>query len=112
VISQIRTLIAAGYETTSCAPFSSFPPSHHQLMSTTAALSWAMIELSRDHDLQARVRAEILAAFPVEDPSHDDLASGLPLLDALVHEVLRFYPPLSIARRTVCPSLPARPALR
>jgi cytochrome P450 len=77
---------------------------HIQLSSTdfvSAALTWIMLELCKDLDLQARVRAELLAAFPAEDPTYDELTNDLPLLDAVLHEVLRVYPPLFGARRTV-----------
>jgi cytochrome P450 len=63
-----------------------------------------MIELARDPDLQARVRAELHHAFPGSaDADYDTLSdpSNLPLLDAVVHEVLRVYPPLLEALRTV-----------
>jgi hypothetical protein len=60
-----------------------------------------MIELCRNPDLQARVRAELLAAFPVEDPTHEELASETPLLDAVVHEVFRLHPPVLESWRTV-----------
>jgi cytochrome P450 len=60
-----------------------------------------MIELCRDPDLQTRVRAELLAAFPVEDPTYEELASEMPLLDAVVHEVFRLHPPVLESWRTV-----------
>lgn len=63
-----------------------------------------MIELARDPDLQTRVRAELHNAFPGSaDADYETLSdpSSLPLLDAVVHEVLRVYPPILEALRTV-----------
>jgi cytochrome P450 len=60
-----------------------------------------LIELCRHPDLQERVRAELFASFPVEDPTYEDLTNGAPLLDGLVHETLRLHPPVLEMWRTV-----------
>jgi cytochrome P450 len=67
-----------------------------------ATLTWTLVELCRDPALQKRVRAELLEAFPIEDPTYEELTSVLPLFDAVIHEVLRLHPPLDEAWRTVC----------
>jgi hypothetical protein len=102
---QIKTVIVAGGETT---PSTSFTVCTHRPGSAktwspplSPTLTWALIELCRSLDLQNRVRHEIVSAFPVEDPTYDELVNGLPLLDALVHETLRAHPALEDALRTV-----------
>ncbi|KAH7906851.1 cytochrome P450, partial [Hygrophoropsis aurantiaca] len=75
VLSQMRVLLLAGYETTSIT------------------LTWALISLSQDLEKQARLREELLQ-FSNTDPTYDQLNSSLPYLDAVVHEVLRLYPPV------------------
>jgi cytochrome P450 len=66
-------------------------------------LTWTLIELVRQPELQERLRAEILAAFPGRDPTADELASPsvLPYLDAVVHETLRLHPAVTEAPRKV-----------
>ncbi|KAH7907651.1 cytochrome P450 [Hygrophoropsis aurantiaca] len=71
VLSQMRVLLLAGYETT----------------------SWALINLSQDLETQARLREELLQ-FSNTDPTYDQLNSSLPYLDAVVHEILRLHPPI------------------
>ncbi|KAG2076362.1 cytochrome P450 [Suillus decipiens] len=74
VMAQMKVLLVAGYETTSIS------------------LTWALIELSRHPDVQTRLGEE-LVAFGA-DPTYDQLKANLPYLDAVVHEILRFHPPL------------------
>jgi cytochrome P450 len=104
VTAQIRTLIVAGYETTSGMHLIQTCFSCYVLIQSNplATLSRILIELCRDAGLQKRVRAELLEAFPVQDPTYEALTNELPLLDALVHEVLRVLPPIPEAWRTVC----------
>ncbi|EIW78646.1 cytochrome P450 [Coniophora puteana RWD-64-598 SS2] len=83
IIDEMRTLLFAGYETSSIS------------------LSWALVELSKDQDNQRKLRQE-LEQFNGTDPSYDDLTNGLPILDAVVHEVLRLHPPLPEVTRVVC----------
>ncbi|GLB45491.1 putative cytochrome P450 [Lyophyllum shimeji] len=68
-------LIGAGYET------------------TAISLTWALIELSRKPEIQAKLRDE-LAASSREDPSYEQLTNGLPYLDAVACETLRLHPAL------------------
>ncbi|KAA1478646.1 cytochrome P450 [Dentipellis sp. KUC8613] len=76
VSADMKILIVAGYETTSIS------------------MTWALIELARHQDKQAKLRAELLAEFGASDPSWDQLTHGLPYLDAVVHEILRTHAPV------------------
>lgn len=53
---------------------------------------WALIELSRNPDIQTKLRAELLKFGA--DPTYDQLPNNLPYLDAVVHETLRVHAPL------------------
>jgi len=55
-------------------------------------VKWALIELSRHPEYQRRLREELRSNFPTGDPTWDQLAYGLPFLDAVVHEILRIHP--------------------
>ncbi|KAI9456893.1 cytochrome P450 [Boletus coccyginus] len=74
VVAQIKMLLVAGYET------------------TAISLSWALLELSRNPDVQTRLRNELLEHGT--DPTYDQLSNGLPYLDAVIHEILRIHPPI------------------
>ena len=63
------------------------------------AVQWALIELSRNPDIQSKLRAELLE-FGV-DPTYDQLTNNLPYLDAVVHETLRMHAPLHDLLRMV-----------
>ncbi|KAF8436007.1 cytochrome P450 [Boletus edulis BED1] len=75
VTAQAKTLLLAGYE------------------STSISLTWALIELSKNPDIQTKLRAELLEFGA--DPTYDQLLNGLPYLDAVVHETLRMHAPFS-----------------
>ncbi|KAH0839444.1 cytochrome P450 [Lanmaoa asiatica] len=81
VLAQMKVLLLAGYETTS----SEFLP------------SWTLIELSRNPDIQTKLRNELLEFG--SDPTYDQLANGLPYLDAVVHEILRTHAPVRESTR-------------
>lgn len=79
IIAQVRTIMLAGQETTS------------------NTLSWALYELAKQPHIQTRLRAEVRAAegslrergaadFTVAD------FEAMPYLQAVLKEVLRFYP--------------------
>ncbi|KAG2127115.1 cytochrome P450 [Suillus clintonianus] len=72
VLAQARVLLIAGFETTS------------------VTMTWALIQLARNPDMQMRLRDECLDFGST--PSYDDLTNKLPYLDAVVHEVLRLHP--------------------
>ncbi|KAI6023312.1 cytochrome P450 [Pisolithus marmoratus] len=73
VVAQMKGLIFAGYET----------------MSST--MTWALLELARNPDIQSKLRQELLAFG--EEPTYDQQQHSLPYLDAVVHEALRVHPP-------------------
>jgi cytochrome P450 len=50
-----------------------------------------LYELATHIDLQDQLREEVIAAG---DPSFDDFALRLPLLDAVLKETLRLHPPI------------------
>ncbi|KAJ6535121.1 cytochrome P450 [Mycena capillaripes] len=79
VIAQINVLLLAGYETTSIS------------------LTWALIELSRNSAIQAKLRAELVKTDG--DLTWDDLSAHGSFLDAFVCEILRFHPPLPETQR-------------
>ncbi|EIW82619.1 cytochrome P450 [Coniophora puteana RWD-64-598 SS2] len=80
VLSQIKLLLLAGYETTSIS------------------LSWILAELAQHKDVQEKLREE-LSQFVGKDPSYDQLTSGLPYLDAVVLETLRLHPAVTETAR-------------
>ncbi|TFY51287.1 hypothetical protein EVJ58_g10649 [Rhodofomes roseus] len=80
VLSQMKVLILAGYETTSIS------------------LSWCLLELCKKPEVQQKLREELLE-FGNEDPTWDQLTHELPYLDAVVHETLRLHPPLPETER-------------
>ncbi|EIW74082.1 cytochrome P450 [Coniophora puteana RWD-64-598 SS2] len=75
VLSQIKLLLVAGYETTSIS------------------LSWALTELAKNKDVQTKLREE-LSQFVGKDPTYEQLNNGLPYLDAVVLETLRIHAPV------------------
>ncbi|KAJ7434787.1 cytochrome P450 [Mycena galericulata] len=79
VLAQISVLLLAGYET------------------TAISLTWALIEVSRNPTVQAKLRDEILQAGG--EPTWDDLTNNLPFLDAVACEILRLHPPLPELQR-------------
>ena len=86
LLDQVRSLMAAGFDTTS------------------GAASWLVLELGRNPAALAAVRAEVEAVLGDGAPTTDDLR-GLPLTLGAVHEVLRLWPPGPAApRMSVAPS--------
>ena len=80
VLDQVRSLIAAGYDTTS------------------AAAAWVVHELGRNPDALGAVRTEVEAVVGDRPPTLDDLRQ-LPTVDGVVREVLRLWPPGFVAGR-------------
>ncbi|KAG2127110.1 cytochrome P450 [Suillus clintonianus] len=80
VLAQARALLLAGSETTS------------------ASMTWALIELARNPDMQTRLRNECLGFGP--SPSYDELTNKLPYLDAVANEVLRVHPSVTESIRS------------
>lgn len=90
IVSQMRTIISAGYETVSAII------AVHSLFSFVGwwcsriiYLQWMLYEIAINPIFQAELREEICA---VPDHSLDDLNSQLPLLDAALKETLRLHP--------------------
>ncbi|RIB27825.1 cytochrome P450, partial [Gigaspora rosea] len=77
LVSQVMTLILAGYETTS------------------TALSWALYFLAKHPDIQDRLRKEILNVFTNSDhfPTFDEI-DQLKYLECVFKETLRIVPPV------------------
>ncbi|KAG1860917.1 cytochrome P450 [Suillus subluteus] len=73
-LRQARVLLLAGFET------------------TAVTMTWALVELARNPDVQTKLRDECLEFGPT--PSYDDLANKLPYLDAVANEVLRLHAPI------------------
>jgi cytochrome P450 len=72
---QLRTLLAAGHETTS------------------TSLTWALYHIYRDDSVRERLVAELSSRpTPLE-------MTALPYLNAVIHETLRMHPPVPIVLR-------------
>ncbi|PPQ88095.1 hypothetical protein CVT25_014393 [Psilocybe cyanescens] len=71
IVSQMRTVMSAGYETVS------------------AVVAWMLYEIASHPDFQDELRDEICA---IPDHSFDHLNNELPLLDAALKETLRLHP--------------------
>lgn len=87
LVDQVRSLMAAGFDTTS------------------GAASWLVVELGRNPEALAAVRAEVDAVLGDRAPTIDDLRA-LPLALGAVQEVLRMWPPGPAApRKAIAPSV-------
>jgi cytochrome P450 len=80
LLDQVRSLMAAGFDTTS------------------GAASWLVLELGRNPEVMAAVRAEVDAVLGARAPTTDDLRA-LPLTLGAVQEALRLWPPGPAAPR-------------
>ncbi len=86
LLDQVRSLMAAGFDT------------------TAGAASWLVLELGRNPEALAAVRAEVDAVLGDRTPTTDDLRA-LPLTLGAVQEVLRLWPPGPAApRMSIAPS--------
>lgn len=72
---QLRTMLAAGHETTS------------------TTLAWALHHVHRDEEVRRRLMGEIDSASTPAD------LAGLPYLGAVIHETLRMHPAVPIVLR-------------
>jgi hypothetical protein len=59
-----------------------------------------MVELARDPHIQQKLRDE-LSGYTEDDPTYEELTSGLPYLDAVVNETLRLHPSVPELEREV-----------
>lgn len=80
LLDQVRSLMAAGFDTTS------------------GAAAWLVLELGRNPEAQAAARGEVDQVLDGRAPTIDDLRS-LPLTLGAVQEVLRMWPPGPAAPR-------------
>lgn len=80
LLDEINTLIIAGHET------------------SAGTLNWAWYLLSRHPDVEARLLAEIDAAFSGDDFSFNQLM-GLNYMACVLKETLRLYPPVWLFSR-------------
>ncbi|KAK1990451.1 cytochrome P450 monooxygenase [Colletotrichum falcatum] len=72
---------------------------------TSAATQWGIKFLTRNQPAQARLRAELRAAFPSAGgppPVGDIIKTSMPYLDAVIEEVLRCCKALPILTRRAC----------
>ncbi|KAJ6160667.1 hypothetical protein N7470_004063 [Penicillium chermesinum] len=86
LVEQVMTFLAAGHETTS------------------TALQWSIYALSKNQDVQARLREEVRANLPsilIDNPQAIDATTidNLPYLHAVCNEVLRFHPSVPMTVR-------------
>jgi hypothetical protein len=65
---------------------------------------WALLELSRNPDVQTMLRDELLEHGA--DPTYDQLSNDLPYLNAVVHEIHRIHPPVGTVRVVRPPDIP------
>ncbi|KAF8331802.1 cytochrome P450 [Amanita rubescens] len=72
--AQVQMLMIAGYETTS------------------VTLTWALIELARNPEIQNTLRAELEEHIPADEVTYEKLMNGLRYLDAFLSEILRLHP--------------------
>lgn len=79
---QVRSLVAAGYDTTS------------------AAAAWLVHSLGSHPDAMAALRTQVRDVLGDRPPTVEDLRA-LPLVDGVVRETLRLWPPGPVAGRQV-----------
>jgi len=69
---------------------------------TATALTWMSYHLTKDRDLADQLAKE-LSIYTTVDDLHISELEKLPLLNAFIHESLRFYPPAPIPAGRICP---------
>ncbi|CAN6204414.1 unnamed protein product [Urochloa humidicola] len=82
VIDECKTFFFAGHDT------------------SALLLTWALMLLSTHPEWQDRARAEVARVCGDAPPSYDDL-SKLTVLQMIIHETLRLYPPATLLPRMV-----------
>ncbi|KIM28541.1 hypothetical protein M408DRAFT_23593 [Serendipita vermifera MAFF 305830] len=82
ILNQIPTFLLAGHETTS---------------NSTA---WCLYALAQRPEMQSRLRAELLDAFPDDNVEVTiESLSALPYLEAVVRETMRYHAPVELSSR-------------
>ncbi|KAI0316033.1 cytochrome P450 [Amylostereum chailletii] len=76
VLAQVPTFLIAGHETTS------------------SAVTWILFALAKYHDIQDKLRTELLQAPDGDMPTMEAL-NALPYLDAVVREAMRVHAPVA-----------------
>jgi cytochrome P450 len=67
---------------------------------TALALSWALYLLANSPDHQERARTQVTAQLNGKVAAADDLAA-MPLIEQILEEAMRLYPPVGLLARTV-----------
>lgn len=83
---QVLTMLIAGHDT------------------STALLSWALLLLGQHPEVMAQAQAEVRAVLGDEPPTFEQLHQ-LPLLDQIIDESLRLYPPIHLGSRLAAQDL-------
>lgn len=85
LVNQLMTFLAAGHET------------------TATAMTWAILQLCQNQDVQSRLRQEIRSNLPSIDDAEALFSAQaidrLPYLQAVIHESLRINPPVALTVR-------------
>ena len=79
---QLLTMLIAGHDT------------------STALLAWTLYLLGRHPDVMAQVRAEVDEVLGVTPPASATHVARVSLLDQVIKETLRLYPPIHVGNRT------------
>ncbi len=83
---QLLTMLIAGHDT------------------STALLAWALYLLGRHPDVSAQVKREI-ATLPTTTPPTEEQLAELSLLEQVIRETLRLYPPIHLGSRLAAKDL-------
>ncbi|MDX1993685.1 MAG: cytochrome P450 [bacterium] len=83
---QLMTMLIAGHDT------------------STASLAWALYLLGAHPDILQQTAAEVRAVLGAQPPAYDHLPQ-LTLLDQVIDEVLRLYPPIHLGSRVAATDL-------